>query len=226
MTLLAIDTSGEYAVVALADERGVVKASAIFEGRRTLSRRLLSVVDRLLTENSLTLTDVSGFAVGIGPGSFTGLRVGLTTMKTFAQVTDKPIVGINTLDAYAFGIRSEAIIVATPSRRGELYAATYGSGLDQAPFAESVEALSQRCRELSQERALVLCGDSKSLTELGIDAVARVDRRWTSPEGMTALAAERLATGQTDNPISLVPLYVVPPAISTPRDTSILPAQK
>ena len=127
MTFLAMDTGGDYAVLALADEAGALKAARVFEGRRTLSRRLLGEVDGLLAGEGMTLADVSALAVGIGPGSFTGVRVGVTTAKTLAQVTGKPLVGVPTLDAYAWawGEDVPTLVVLLPSRRGEVYAAVY-----------------------------------------------------------------------------------------------------
>src|SRR5438874_174556 len=106
MTFLAIDTSGDQAVLALADEShdGALIASSVFEGRRTLSQQLLTRIDALLKDNGLVIQDMTAFAVGIGPGSFTGVRVGVTTAKTLAQALGKPVIGIGTLDAYAAAI--------------------------------------------------------------------------------------------------------------------------
>jgi len=222
VTFLAIDTSGDHGVIVLGDVDGTVVASTVFEGRRTLSKEIMGAVDHLLKANGLTIKTVSGLAVGIGPGSFTGLRVGLTTMKTFAQVTGLPIVGVNTLAAYAHHSTdtADAVVVATPSRRGEVYAAIYAPHVDPAPFASTYEALAGRIGQLSGQP--VLLGPVATLDQIPVD-VARIDVPLTPPSGLAALAARRLAAGDIDNPISLVPLYVVPPAISTPRDSSILP---
>lgn len=222
MTFLAIDTSGDYGVVALGNLDGTLKAVSVFEGRRSLSRRLIGVVDRLLEDNGFGLGDLSGLAVGIGPGSFTGLRVGLTTMKTFAQVTGLPLVGVNTLDAHAYGLSAETVIVALPSRRGEVYAAIYPGR--RAPFAETVPAMAERCRDLNARGRVLICGDRKTLEELAVPEIPSVERSWTPAEGLTQLAAARFASGVLDDPMSLVPSYVVPPAISTPRNSSILPS--
>ncbi len=119
-----------------------MKAVSVFEGRRTLSRRLMGEVDSLLTRNGLTLADLTAFAVGLGPGSFTGVRVGVTTAKTWAQVTGKPLVGVGTLDAYASVWQTHdddtSIVPVLPSRRGEVYAAVYRNGERvEEPFAEA-----------------------------------------------------------------------------------------
>lgn len=210
MTFLALDTSGTFCVLALAEEDGSVQAVSLFQSKRSLSRRLLGEVDGLLSRNSLTLADMTAFAVGLGPGSFTGVRVGVTTAKTLAQVMEKPLVGVGTLDAYAaalFGLDG-AVLPVLPSRRGEVYAAVYERGeCVEPPFAAPIGAISER-------QEVLLCGDTALIANWSGPAVFQP---WTPPEGLCKIAAQRLQNGDTDNPFSLVPLYVVAPSISTPR---------
>ncbi len=220
--IFALDTSGAYCVLALAEEDGAVRAACVFEGRRTLSRRLMGEMDGLLTRSGLTLADVRAYAVGLGPGSFTGVRVGVTTAKMLALVTEKPLVGVGTLDAYAAawqGVgRETSVVPVLPSRKGEVYAAVYRGGeLREGPFAESVEAIEKRLQSL--DRA-ILCGDVGLIGGWTGPALAQP---WTPPEGLARLAARRLGAGDTDDPLGLVPLYVVAPSISTPKALAIRP---
>ena len=216
MTFLAFDTSGEFCVLALSDDSGAVQAVSIFEGKRTLSRRLLGEVDSLLTRNSLSLADLSAFAVGVGPGSFTGVRVGVTTAKTLAQVLGKPLIGIGTLAAYAAAWSpqgsGEIIAVVLPSRRGEVYAALFQNGKSlEDPFAAPIEELTERLHTMER---VIVCGDARQLP--GWKGMA-LTQLWTPPEGLAALAARRLAAGEADEVFGLVPLYVVAPSISPPK---------
>ena len=215
MTFLAFDTSGGVCVLALAEEDGTVHALTVFEGRRTLSRRLMGEIDSLLTRSGLTLADLTAFAVGLGPGSFTGVRVGVTTAKTLAQVTGKPLVGVGTLDAYAavwMTPGDTSIVPVLPSRRGEVYAAVYqgGEALEE-PFAAPVEALAGRLTGMAD---VIVCGAPHLLPDWAGRSLAQP---WTPPEGLAKIAARRLAAGDTDDPLGLVPLYVVAPSISTPK---------
>jgi len=210
MTFLALDTSGTFCVLALTDDDGSVRAVSLFESKRSLSRRLLGEVDGLLTRNSLTLADMTAFAVGLGPGSFTGVRVGVTTAKTLAQVLEKPLVGVGTLDAYAEALSglSGVVLPVLPSRRGEVYAAGYENGEGvEAPFAASYEAIGGR-------QNVTLCGDTRLITDWAGQAIFQP---WTPPDGLAKLAARRLQNADTDDPFGLVPLYVVAPSISTPK---------
>ena len=222
MTFLAFDTSGEYCVLALADEAGTVQAASVFEGRRSLSRRLMGEVDGLLSRNGLTLQDLSAFAVGLGPGSFTGVRVGVTTAKTWAQVTGKPLVGVGTLDAYAAvwqGHSDAPVVVVLPSRRGEVYAAIYQNAERVGePFAASLAEMTER---LGTMPGAVLAGATAQLPEWTGPSLTQP---WTPPEGLARLAARRLQNDDTDDPLGLVPLYVVAPSISTPKAVTPPPA--
>lgn len=222
MTFLAFDTSGEMCVLALANEDGGVQAASVFESKRALSRRLMGELDSLLTRNGLALADLTAFAVGLGPGSFTGVRVGVTTAKTLAQVTGKLLVGIGTLDAYAAAWLTHDddthVVPVLPSRRGEVYAAVYRNGERvEEPFAEGCDELGDRVRRMEQ---VVVCGDVRGLTQgmaTSWHGTLMLTQPWTPPEGLARIAARRLTAGDTDDPLGLVPLYVVAPSISTPR---------
>lgn len=212
--ILAMDTSGAVCVLALAEDDGSVRAVSLFESRRTLSVRLLGEVDGLLTRNGLTLADMTAFAVGLGPGSFTGVRVGVTTAKTLAQVTGHPLVGVGTLDAYASVLAklNQCVMPVLPSRRGEVYAALYqGEECVEAPFAASLDEAQARLESLPDA---VLCGDTRQLPSWQGPALPQL---WTPPEGLAQSAARRLQNDDTDDFLSLVPLYVVAPSISTPK---------
>jgi tRNA threonylcarbamoyladenosine biosynthesis protein TsaB len=217
MTFLAMDTSGAVCVLALAEDDGSVRAVSLFESKRTLSVRLLGEVEGLLTQNKLALADMTAFAVGLGPGSFTGVRVGVTTAKTVAQVTGKPLIGAGTLDAYALVLArlEQPVMPVLPSRRGEVYAAVYQNGrCIDAPFAASLEDVSARLDTLPDA---VLCGDTRAVPDWGGPVLTQL---WTPPEGLAQIAARRLQNGDTDDFLSLVPLYVVAPSISTPKSAA------
>ncbi len=128
--LLALDTSTPAASIALFAGATLV---AERNGGADLahSRRLLSDVRDLLAGAGLTLPDVTGYAVGIGPGSFTGLRIGLATARTLAWSLGRPLWGVSSLTALALAARGAAeaaqaaILAVLDARKGEVYAALY-----------------------------------------------------------------------------------------------------
>ncbi|VVS95475.1 tRNA (adenosine(37)-N6)-threonylcarbamoyltransferase complex dimerization subunit type 1 TsaB [Desulfoluna spongiiphila] len=126
MRLLAVDTSTLSCGVAVADGEGLVSES-LFTSRQTHSRHLLGMVEETLSRSGLSLGDLEGFSVTVGPGSFTGLRIGMSVVKGLAEVAGKPVVGISTLEALARGaaLTGKTIVSMIDARKGEVYAALY-----------------------------------------------------------------------------------------------------
>lgn len=125
MIVLGVDTSTPQTSVAIGTEREVLANVSIAGKARQES--VTPALQQLLAWSGLDLGRVGGIAVGIGPGLFTGLRVGVETAKTLAQVLNVPIVGITSLDALAFAVRhtSRRIACVIDARRGEVFAAVY-----------------------------------------------------------------------------------------------------
>ncbi len=125
MIVLGIDTSTPQTSVAIGNDREVLASISI--AGKTRQESVTPALQQMLAWSGLDLGRVGGIAVGIGPGLFTGLRVGVETAKTLAQVLNVPIVGITSLDALAFAVRhtSRRIACVIDARRGEVFAAVY-----------------------------------------------------------------------------------------------------
>jgi tRNA threonylcarbamoyladenosine biosynthesis protein TsaB len=137
MRILALDTSTQMQTVAL-----VADGSVLAEHEQPVSRghtsTLLASVDRCLSHAGLSLDDLQLIATGLGPGSFTGLRIGVACAKTLGFARGLPVVGVSSLAAMAFGRAvPEGALVATANdaRKGELYAAVWELGADGEPSA-------------------------------------------------------------------------------------------
>ena len=128
--LLAFDTATTRVTVALHDGERVVASYASDEGLRH-GELLAPAIDRVLREAEAIPQDVGAIAVGVGPGPFTGLRVGLVTARTMALALGIPVYGVCTLDilaAEAVDAGLEDFLVATDARRKEVYLASYDAG--------------------------------------------------------------------------------------------------
>jgi tRNA threonylcarbamoyladenosine biosynthesis protein TsaB len=125
--LLALDTSSPSGSVAILRDDNVIGVVATATGE-IYSSRIFRHLEFLLAELSLRLEDFDLFAVAAGPGSFTGLRVGLTAVKGWAEVYGKPVAGVSALEAVAMQSRSRAATVVSvmDARRKELYWGIYG----------------------------------------------------------------------------------------------------
>ncbi len=126
MLILASDTSTKTASVALLRDRTIVAESFINIGKNHGETLLPEIMD-LLSSGNTTLDEIDLFAVTIGPGSFTGLRVGASTVKGLAFATGRPVVGVSTLETLASNL-SNSLIAICPmldARKGEVYTALY-----------------------------------------------------------------------------------------------------
>ncbi len=129
MLLLAADTSGKHGSIALAqcqpgDECNIVEVVALAGG--TFSAQLVPQIAELLQKHGFTKRDIGGFAVASGPGSFTGLRVGLAAIKALADVLGKPIAAVSLLEAVAATApRADRVLAALDAGRGEVYVGDY-----------------------------------------------------------------------------------------------------
>jgi tRNA threonylcarbamoyl adenosine modification protein YeaZ len=131
--VLAFDTATPAVTAALHDGEGVIAERSSVDGRRH-GELLAAYIAELLTEAGATATDVTDLAVGVGPGPFTSLRVGLVTALAFAAARGLPVHGVCSLDVLAWDVETDGpFAVATDARRREVYWATYDGGRTSGP---------------------------------------------------------------------------------------------
>ena len=132
MLLLAADTSGKHGSIALAQGKDdgsceIIEVVPLAGG--TFSAQLVPQIAALLSKHGFRKQDIGGFVVASGPGSFTGLRVGLAAIKGLAEVMDKPIAAVSVLEAVAgVGTTEGKMMAALDAGRGEIYAGQYKRG--------------------------------------------------------------------------------------------------
>jgi tRNA threonylcarbamoyladenosine biosynthesis protein TsaB len=220
MYVLGVDTSTDHAICFLADQNAQVYSSVSEPHDRDLSARLYPIIDRLLMGAGIELTQVEVFAAGIGPGSFTGVRIAVTTLRTLALVTGKRLVAVSTLDTLALSamesssIGNRDICAVLPSRRNEVYAAYYRNGIIAAPavtvsYSNVVRALESPILAGSAPLIDAIFEASSPGTAAG-----RIDIESLNPASFAALAAKEIAAGRFQDPLTLDPLYIAPPAVS------------
>ena len=126
MKILAVDTATSACSVALAEDGGTIAELNFFRGQ-THSKHLTGMVDALLDVAAVKIEAVDAYAVDSGPGTFTGLRIGMAAIKGLATATGKPVVGVSSLDVLAgqAGSFSGHICCMIDARRGEVYTAHY-----------------------------------------------------------------------------------------------------
>ena len=203
---LVIDTSTRASFVAIGRPRGTLVVSRREAGSRHAAY-LLDQVDELASDGRVGFSHVELLAVGLGPGSFTGLRVGLATAKTLAHVLDLPIVGLPSTEALRLAaVEGSAappdVAVVLPAGAHDYYLALAGRDPLLVPPDGLVEALAGG-PALSVDCPPVLLGEPAA--RWGTAAVDGL------PAALLALAAKRHAEGRIDDAAALVPAYVALP---------------
>ncbi len=216
MRLLCVDTSTLSCGVAVTDGEGLLSES-LFTSGQTHSRHLLGMVEETLARTGLTVMDLDGFCVTKGPGSFTGLRIGMSVVKGLAEVAGKPVVGISTLAALAHGavLAGMPILAMLDARKSEVYAALYHPDGNQGMVEQlSPSALRPECL-LDGMQGDVLCIGTGAVTyagliadTLGAKAHFAQDYNTIRPSVLAALAVAAFKRGEAMDAAALTPLYL------------------
>ncbi|BDH09372.1 MULTISPECIES: tRNA (adenosine(37)-N6)-threonylcarbamoyltransferase complex dimerization subunit type 1 TsaB [Streptomyces] len=229
MLLLALDTATPAVTVALHDGTRVLAESRQVDARRH-GELLLPAVDRVLAEAGLKLDAVSDIVVGVGPGPYTGLRVGLVTAATFGSALGVPVHGLCTLDglAYASGL-TEPFVVATDARRKEVYWARYEASPspgDAAPrtITRLTEPAVDRPADIADQVAGVpAVGAGALLYDTVFTGVRRECPEHQSAGALATLAAGKLAAGEELPPPQ--PMYLRRPDAQVPANYKVVTPQ-
>jgi tRNA threonylcarbamoyladenosine biosynthesis protein TsaB len=217
MIVVAIETSTPQTSVAIGSDRQIVGSVSVAGQAR--QEAVTPALEQLLEWTGVRLSQVGGIAVGIGPGLFTGLRVGVETAKTLAQVLAVPIVGITSLDALAFAVRHthKLIVAVIDGRRGEVFYAIYralpGGVVRGHDYA--VATPDHLCAELQTIPGEMLAvGDGailyrNHLEELGSRVeIASTIRAHPEAAALAELAVPRFLREEHDRLHEVSPLYV------------------
>lgn len=218
--ILALDTSSKATSLAVA--RGAMLLRSISEPPdQKRSETLWTEVAAELAELGMTIADVDVFAVCVGPGGFTGLRVGMAAVKGFAAATNKPIIGITSLEAAAIGASpAESVCAMVNAYKGEVYSQLFsfdGGGMPVARNAPMVSTLEKAVERVADINEMVFAGDA---AEAGAEAItsfaaSRGDRNWTRnqsersvAENVSRAAFLKFARGEKETAESLKACYV------------------
>jgi len=204
MLVLGIDTSGKSGGITLAEgdsESFHVLDSAPIAGG-TFSAQLVPTLAALLESHGFAAKDIDGFAVASGPGSFTGLRVGLSAVKGLAEVLGKPIAAVSVLEALAtLSSESGSVAVALDAGRKEVFWGLYQlCGMTATRVAEELLSQSEFVRQLLDGSARPVITNDVSLAELAAAAGANARLRLVERQGSELIARvglRKLLAGET-----------------------------
>ena len=218
MLILAFETSAKAASVALSDGEKLLGESYQNTGL-THSQTLLPMAQDLLKSCGYTPQQVEAVAVAAGPGSFTGIRIGVAAAKGFAWGGEKPCYGVSTLEAMArnFGAWSGLVVPVMDARRSQVYTATFLA--EEGTLSRLCEDRAVSLQELGEElknvtQPIFLVGDGSVLCYNTLKAVAPKlvlppeHRMHQRAAGVALAAAEKIAAGEPGNGAELTPNYL------------------
>ena len=214
MKVLGLDTSGYINALGVVDGDRVI-AEGRYPAATDSLEQIVDNIDTTIKDAGLTLADVDGFGVGLGPGSWTGIRVGVTVGKTLAFSTGKPVCGVSSLDALGFVARDYGCFICAVIAVGAgdaVYAGLYrqdnGSIIQVGDyFTGLIPDLAQR---LESPVVLVAKGAKDYADALKQHAEIEITGVEARPYGsaVAALAEKRLKNGEQDDALALSPMYL------------------
>lgn len=227
MNLLAVDTSGPVAGVAVLRD-GEIAYEGAAVNRLTHSVNLMPMIEEALGRAGMDVSDIDLYAAVTGPGSFTGVRIGVSAVKGMAHGAGKPCVGVDALEALAAGAcMTDALICPVQdARAGQVYGAAFSAGMPPVRaldnMAEKLPAFIEKALAVADGRKLCFLGDGVKTYEkiiveiLGDRAVfPPVHMRYLRPASVAALAQQH--ADQAVDYLTLMPVYLRAPQAERER---------
>ncbi len=217
MKILAIETATVAGSIAIIDDSMGLVGEVRVDVKVVHAERLMPSIEWLLKASNVPIHEIDAFAISIGPGSFTGLRIGLSTVKGFSYATGKPVIPVPTLDAFARTIPfcSYLICPMLDARKNEVYAALYKwEGKDcKKVMPETAIRPAELLGKINE--CTVFMGEGVKIYRELIAETLQDNAVWApasrmSPSASTVgeIALEKLKQGVITDPVSLTPFYL------------------
>ena len=227
--VLALDSSAEVSTVAICQGDRLLSEITVNTGN-THSQTLLPAVEQALKMAALTVNDIDLFACSTGPGSFTGVRIGVATVKGIAYGKNKPCVSVSTLDALAYNLSGYNGILCPVmnARRSQVYNALFEceSGNITRICPDRAIAISELDDELKDvEKPIYLCGDGYNITADSLInskcEYVPTRQRYQSAYSVSQIALKKYENGHMHSDTELVPIYLRPSQAERERQAKL-----
>lgn len=213
MKILAIDTSTTHSSCAVMNDNNIVGDFSINQSM-SHNEILLVMVDEMLKKLNIDIEDIDLFVAVTGPGSFTGIRIGVTVVKALAMALNKPIVAVNTLEALSFGVFSDKKKIPLIDARGErVYYGVYEGINNENIVAPALLTIDELLDEFSDKGKFVFVGDCVNLYK---DRILSIKNFETTPACLNScisknacvIGKQKYERGDISDCFSLSPEYV------------------
>lgn len=217
MRILGLDTSTMTATCAVIEDNKLLGEYSLSQDM-SHSEKLVPMIKEILDGLNLKIKDIDLYGVGIGPGSFTGLRIGVATIKSFAHLFDKPVVGVPTLESLAYNLPYNDIVVPMiDARRERVYTGiyTWDNGILKEIMASDVLPIDEVMERLKEYEDVVVNGNGSTLHKKYIVEELQNKVKFSTmgqnicrASSIAELAKIKYDKGQVDDYFTLAPDYL------------------
>ena len=205
--LLSIDTSSDVCSVAILEDDKLIKELNITDSK-THSENLMPLIDKLFNETGLKLSEMQAIACSIGPGSFTGIRIGIATVKAMAQVYNLPVVGVTSLETLAEVENNSTVVSLIDARNDQVYCGIFGNG---ELLADDIHKIIEHLKYFDN---IHFVGNGavlhKQLLENELNNISFSNNNIQSAYSLGKCAFRKLQNGEVQNADTILPLYLRP----------------
>lgn len=219
MIALGIDSSSIVSTIAVLSE-GKLLAEYIVNNRKTHSEKMMGVLDQVLEDSGITLDDIDVIGVSKGPGSFTGIRIGMACAQGIAHGLNKPMIGVNSLDGLAYNLMGDKALICPmiDAQRNEVYTSLYNwDGQSVKRLWEykliKIQELYEHLRDKNSD--VIVLGDGAYLLkeimeEKDLDNISFSHPIFSMPRAssIAAIALQEFILGKKDDCFSIKPFYI------------------
>ena len=211
MKILAIDTSSEVCSVALLENDKKIDENRIENGK-THSENLMSLLDELLTRNNINLNSIDLFACSVGPGSFTGIRIGISSIKPMAEILNIPVASVTSLETLAKNVDDADIIVSLiDARNSQVYAGIFDINYNKLEeyIADDINVVIEK---ISNYKNITFVGSGailhKELLKNRIKGAKFINNNTQSAVNVGIIAYKKYLEKDLYNADTLLPIYL------------------
>ena len=212
MKILAVDTSSEICSVAILENDNVIVENSLNDGK-THSENLMTIMENTLEENKIKLSDIDLIACSVGPGSFTGIRIGVSSIKAIAEVLDVPVATVTSLETLAKNVESKGVTIVSliDAKNDQVYAGIFDDEYNKKEeyIADSIYTVIERVKEYDN---VIFVGNAaikyKELLDSNFENVVVADNNLQSASSVGKIGYKKHKEKDLTSADTIMPMYL------------------
>ena len=212
MKILAVDTSSEICSVAILENDNVIVENSLNDGK-THSENLMTIMENTLEENKIKLSDIDLIACSVGPGSFTGIRIGVSSIKAIAEVLDVPVAAVTSLETLAKNVEAKGVTIVSliDAKNDQVYAGIFDDEYNKKEeyIADSIYTVIERVKEYDN---VIFVGNAaikyKELLDSNFENVVVADNNLQSASSVGKIGYKKHKEKDLTSADTIMPMYL------------------